>query len=641
MVKTTYIRHRTVLLAILLIISSLLAVSSSAQVVPPTFVACGTMSASTANAVPGLPTGWLQNDIFLLFVESANQPAGIAPVGGWAEVTNSPQGTGATGGTSATALEVFWKRAGASEVSPSVGARGNHTIATVCAFRGVITTGNPWDVTNGGVEATSDTSLSATGNTTTVADALVVIATTNHIDGNTTSRYSSWANTGLASVVERFDEGRNTGNGGGIGVTTGEKASAGAYGITTATLSASGVKAFMAIALKPEPPPANQITVGTTLTQPLYVVEGNTAVVMGAFTFISSASAATVNSIKISEKGTVNANANLINAKLYAQQESTCTFAGSTQIGTTQSFSAADEATFGLLELSVGTLTQQCVFVVLDVSASAGALNNIEIEITAAGDIAATGGTITGTFPVQISGSTVIRADAGTIMSTEIDFDWAAGQTSWGKAIWSTTETEGDIKLRIYYTTATACDTIIPDSALPGNSAGFDVLQSPLSIDSLNPSTYNRICLQATLIAGTNAAPTLNQWAITWGAPAGGYVVSGTYISSPFNAGTPSAFTVIEWNWSKTNPACSSCAIRLQIQTAPDAGDAPGAWTPTWAGPEGNDGDETDYFTLSTGEMIHKDHNGNQWVRYRTTLDGDGVDTPVLEEIRIFYHSQI
>src|SRR3989344_9195390 len=236
-----------------------------AQAAPPTFVACGAMAAGAGAVTPALPTGWQQNDIFLLFVESANQP-GAAP-SGYTQVTNSPQGTGTAGSTGATALEVFWKRAGASESAPTVADRGNHTDATICAFRGVITTGNPWDITNGGVEATSDTSLSATGNTTTITDAMVIIATANDIDAAVTTRYSAWANASLTSVTERYDQGTNAGNGGGIGIATGEKASAGAYGATTATLSASGVKGFMTIALKPEPPPANNPPETPTLSE--------------------------------------------------------------------------------------------------------------------------------------------------------------------------------------------------------------------------------------------------------------------------------------------------------------------------------------------------------------------------------------
>lgn len=385
----------------------------------------------------------------------------------------------------------------------------------------------------------------------------------------------------------------------------------------------------------------NEVTVGATLTQPANATEGATGIVMGVFTFLASSETAAINSIKISEKGTVNANVNLSNIKLYAQEESVCTFSGSVQIGTTQQFSGADEATIGSLNLPAGTAVPQCVFVVLDVGSSAGSGNTIEIEITAAGDVAITNGTPAGVFPVQIDGTTIIRTGMGTVISTEIDFDWVSGQTGWGEIIWSTSEPEGDVKIRVRYTMSAPCDTLIPDLDLSGNSIGFDASVSPLNISSLDTITYNRICLEATLIAGVSAAPTLNDWAITWGAPAGGYAPLGTYISSPFDTGTPSAFTAIEWNWSKTNPACASCAIRFQIQTAPDAGGTPGAWTPTWAGPEGNDGDETDYFTLSTGEIIHKNHNGNQWVRYRATLDGDGADTPVLEEVRIFYQLQI
>jgi len=115
------------------------------------------------------------------------------------------------------------------------------------------------------------------------------------------------------------------------------------------------------------------------------------------------------------------------------------------------------------------------------------------------------------------------------------------------------------------------------------------------------------------------------------------YALSGTYTSAPFNTGSSGAFNVIEWKWSKTNINCGSCTVRIQIQTAPDAGDTPGVWSPTWSGPEGEDGDETDYYTLSTGELIHTDHNNDQWVRYRAALEGDSTATPILEEVKLNY----
>jgi hypothetical protein len=110
---------------------------------------------------------------------------------------------------------------------------------------------------------------------------------------------------------------------------------------------------------------------------------------------------------------------------------------------------------------------------------------------------------------------------SGTIMSPEIDFDWVPGQTSWGTAAFSTTETNGDVKLKVYYTVSTACDTIVPDGVLSGNSSGFDVSASPVNIAGLTPvdSTYNKICLQATL-TDSGGTPYLNDWTVTWGTAA-------------------------------------------------------------------------------------------------------------------------
>ncbi|MFC1780073.1 glycine-rich domain-containing protein [Patescibacteria group bacterium] len=131
------------------------------------------------------------------------------------------------------------------------------------------------------------------------------------------------------------------------------------------------------------------------------------------------------------------------------------------------------------------------------------------------------GGGSTSTGGAGGSGIVIVRystsgGSSGTIMSSEIDFDWITGQSSWGTAAFSTTETNGDVKLRVYYTVSTACDTIVPDGALSGNSSGFDVSASPISISSLTPvaTTYNKICLQATL-TDSGGTPYLNDWTVT------------------------------------------------------------------------------------------------------------------------------
>ncbi len=109
----------------------------------------------------------------------------------------------------------------------------------------------------------------------------------------------------------------------------------------------------------------------------------------------------------------------------------------------------------------------------------------------------------------------------GTIMSPEIDFDSLAGQTDWGALSWSVTEPTGtDTFFRLYYSSTTACDTIVPDSVLARNSTGFDTLESGFIFENLSTTTYNTICLKATLNVGTGTtSPTLTDWTVYWDVP--------------------------------------------------------------------------------------------------------------------------
>ncbi len=114
------------------------------------------------------------------------------------------------------------------------------------------------------------------------------------------------------------------------------------------------------------------------------------------------------------------------------------------------------------------------------------------------------------------------------------------------------------------------------------------------------------------------------------------YVSQGYLISSAFDTSDTSAIQAIDW--SELTASCQpTCYIRFQIQSAPDNTGAPGAWTANWSGPDGDDGDDTDYFSAADGQLINTDHNGDQWVRYRVELIGDGTATPALFESRINY----
>jgi len=224
------------------------------QAASPTFVASGGQASGTGAITPSLPAGIATNDILLLFLETANQTISITNSNGgtWAEVTNSPQGTGTAGANGATRLTVFWSRYNGTQGAPTISDSGDHQIGNIVAIRGVVASGNPWDVTAGGVDATSNTSGTIPGATTSVPDALVVAAIATDLpDSNGTANFASWANSNLTNVTERFDVTRNSGNGGGIGIATGNKTTAGAYGNTTVTLASSAVKGMMSIALKP------------------------------------------------------------------------------------------------------------------------------------------------------------------------------------------------------------------------------------------------------------------------------------------------------------------------------------------------------------------------------------------------------
>jgi len=221
---------------------------------PPTFVAAGAVASGINAITPALPSGRATNDILLLFLETANQAISISNQNGgtWTQVANSPQSVGTAGGSNGTRLTVFWSRYNGTQGAPTTSDSGNHQLGRIIAIRGAATSGNPWDVTAGGVESTADTSGAIPGATTTVANTLVVAAIATSLpDANGTANFSAWANSDLTSVAERTDNTTNAGNGGGLGIATGVKATAGAYTTTSVTCGTATTKAMMSIAIKP------------------------------------------------------------------------------------------------------------------------------------------------------------------------------------------------------------------------------------------------------------------------------------------------------------------------------------------------------------------------------------------------------
>ncbi len=212
------------------------------------------MASGTGTISPALPSGIATNDILLLFVETANQASSISNQNGgtWTQVTNSPQSVGTAGGSNGTRLTVFWSRYNGTQGAPTVSDSGDHQIGRTIAIRGATTSGDPCNITAGSTEATVDTSGAIAGATTSVANTLVVTAIATSLpDANGTANFSSWTNADLTSVTERIDNTQNAGNGGGLGIATGVKATAGAYTTTAVTCGTATTKAMMSIAVRP------------------------------------------------------------------------------------------------------------------------------------------------------------------------------------------------------------------------------------------------------------------------------------------------------------------------------------------------------------------------------------------------------
>lgn len=205
-----------------------------------------------ATAAP-LPSGWQQNDIFVLIAETDN--GAVTPPAGWAQMPNSPviQTNAPT-----SRLHVWWKRATSSESNPTFPAPTDHVIGRIVAISGCPTTGDPWDVTASGTDDTTDTSGSVPGLTTTEINELIMGIVSSGFDNgtNVSSWYSAWVNTTIQSptaegvATERIDNAHTQGNGGTIGMATGFKPVAGTVNPTDVTVFTATTKTLYSAAFK-------------------------------------------------------------------------------------------------------------------------------------------------------------------------------------------------------------------------------------------------------------------------------------------------------------------------------------------------------------------------------------------------------
>jgi len=212
----------------------------------PKFRSAGDFISGTGALTVTLPTGWQEDDLFLLFVETANQA--VSTPTGWTELSSSPQGTGTAGGTTATRITAYYKYATSSESSVSVADPGDHAGAFILALYNVDQT-TPFDVMSGDT-ASSSTFVTFPSVTTTIDKCLILNAIGSMVDV-ATPRISNLVNANLLELTELVDVSTTQGNGGGLAVASGLKVAAGSTGGTTATLATTSVQGRLTIAVRP------------------------------------------------------------------------------------------------------------------------------------------------------------------------------------------------------------------------------------------------------------------------------------------------------------------------------------------------------------------------------------------------------
>jgi uncharacterized repeat protein (TIGR01451 family) len=387
----------------------------------PTFQAAGTAVNSSASVSPVWPAHAV-NDIALLFVETpGGRAATLTTAAGFVAVLNSPQFTG--GGVTGTRITVFWARATSTTMAaPTVETAGDHVFAQIITYRSVISTGDPWDVTGGGVKATASTSVTVASVTTTVADTLIVQAVARDND-LAAAAFSAQTNVNLTGIVERSDTGSTLGKGGGFGVWDGVKATAGATGNTTATVTSS-VNAFLTIALKPLPPPTvaksfSPATIGTGGVSTLTVTLTNanaTAITGVAFTdtypgnLVNAATPALTNTCL----GTATAAANgsslaLSGGRILANSSCTVTVAVASAVAgsylnstgpvTTTNAGTGTAATATLTVLTPPTVAKSFS----PATIGTGGTSTLTVTLTNSNATAITGAAFTDTYPANVT----------------------------------------------------------------------------------------------------------------------------------------------------------------------------------------------------------------------------------------------
>lgn len=195
------------------------------------------------------PLGTQAGDFCLFVCETANQAITLG--GSWTELPNSPRGVGISGAVNATRVTAFAGFWDGVEACPTfnVGIL-DHEVSAVVAIRGV-DPANPYNYTQFGTIHNGFPTIVVAGNTTTTDECLIVFI--HSTVSSAANFFSNWSNPDLSALGLTVESTTVVGNGGGIYVASGGKATAGPHGDTTVDTVSVGQTVCCPIALNPVP----------------------------------------------------------------------------------------------------------------------------------------------------------------------------------------------------------------------------------------------------------------------------------------------------------------------------------------------------------------------------------------------------
>lgn len=204
----------------------------------------GAGTQDTAAHTASLPA-YQEGDLLLMVVNSANQS--ISAPTGWTEWSAGLVGSGTPGDAAAVGLQIFWKRAAASETAPSIDDSGDHTCVRIYAISGAVKSGTPLGNISTGVEATTTTTFTWPSVTTQADGNAVLFIGSHDISSTQTERFNAPSNANVTLQQDMPGVGGTVGSGGGFNGFLFHCPTAGAIGTTSGSINLSGVLAFATI----------------------------------------------------------------------------------------------------------------------------------------------------------------------------------------------------------------------------------------------------------------------------------------------------------------------------------------------------------------------------------------------------------